>query len=77
MRRKITPRQQATVDTRVQGFDTAIQHLGEACHLRHFGHRQALVRQQFGRAPGGEQLDATGVQSLREFDDAGFVRDRK
>ena len=59
----------------VQGFDAAIQHLGETGHLGHLGHGQSVVGQQFGGAASGQQLDALGVQGLRQFEDAGFVGD--
>ena len=68
-------REQAAVHLRVQRLHAAVEHLGEARHLGHLGHRQALVGQQLGGAAGGQQLDAQRVQGLGEFDDAGLVGD--
>jgi hypothetical protein len=69
----IAPGQQAAVDLGMQGLDAAVQHFGKAGVVGDFSHRQAGVGQQLGRAAGGQQLDAQGVQRLREFEDAGFV----
>ena len=39
----------------------------------HLGHWQAGLKQQFGGAAGGQQLDAQRMQRLGKFEDAGFV----
>jgi hypothetical protein len=73
---RVAARQQATVHFGVQGFHTAVQHLGELGDFGHFGHGQALLGQQFGGAAGRDQAHAQSVQFFRQIDDAGFVRDR-
>ena len=60
----------------VQSFHTAVEHFGKACNFGHFGHRQALFSQELGGAARRDEAHAQGVQVTREFDDAGFVRDR-
>ena len=71
----IPARQQAAMHLGVQCFDAAVQHFGETRQLRHFRHRQARICEQFGCTAGRDQLDAECMQCLREFEDAGFVRD--
>ena len=73
----ITPRQQTTMDARVQGLDAAVQHLREAGHLRHFGDGQTRVGQQPRRATCRQERDVQSMQGLCKFDDAGFVRNRE
>ena len=63
------------MDFRVQGFHATIEHFWKAGVVGHLGDGQASVRQQFGRTAGRQQLDVESVQFLREFKDAGFVRD--
>ena len=65
--------QQAAMHLGVEGFDAAIQHLGEAGVVGHLGDRQAVVGQQFGGAARGQQLDAQRMQALGQFNNAGFV----
>ena len=67
--------QQASVHLGVQGLDAAVQHFRELGDFGDFGHGQALVGQQLGRAASRQQLHAHGVQGLRKFNDAGLVRD--
>ena len=58
----------------VQGLHAAIEHFRKACHVGHFGHRQSMLGQQLGRAAGGEQAYAQGVQRARQIEHTGFVR---
>ena len=67
------PPQQRTVDFRVQGFDAAIEHLGEAGVVRHLDHGHVVVAQDFGGAAGRKQTHAALVQRAGEFDNAGLV----
>ena len=75
VRRQIAPREQAAVDARVQRLHAAVEHLGKAGDLGHFGDGQAGLGEQLGGAAGGQQLDAGAVQFARELDDAGLVGD--
>ena len=61
------------MDFGVQGFHTAIEHFGEASDFGHFGHGQALVGQEFGRAASRDQAHAQSVELLRQLDNAGLV----
>ena len=36
----MAPRQDAAVDLRMEGLDTAVHHLGKAGHVGHVGHRK-------------------------------------
>ena len=49
--RHVAPREDAAVDLRVERLDAAVEHLGEARHLRYVHHRHARVSQELGRAP--------------------------
>ena len=69
-----TAGQDAGVDFGLQCFYPAVEHLGEAGVVRHFGHRYALAGEQFCGATGGQDFHAQPVQSLCEFEYAGFVR---
>ena len=73
----LTAGEQTAVHCGVQGFDAAVQHLGETREFGHFGHWQAVRGQQLGGATGGNQPDAQGVQGLREGQQASFVGDRE
>ena len=73
----VTAGQQTAVHRGVQGFDAAVQHLGETGEFGHFGHWQPVRGQQLGGAAGGNQPDAQCVQGLREGQQAGFVGDRE
>ena len=67
--------EQTAVHQRMQGFDAAVQHLGEPCELGHLGHGQPCVGQQPGCAASGNEIDAQCMQCLGQFEDAGFVGD--
>src|SRR5690606_1285270 len=69
--------QQAAVDLGMQRLDAAVQDLGRAGVLGHFGDVQAGLRQQLGGAAGGQEAHAALGQRLGEFDNTGFVGDRK
>ena len=58
---------------RVQGLDTAIEHLRETRVVGHFRDGNAVVGQQFGGAAGGQEVDAEGGQGAGEFENAGLV----
>ena len=61
------------MDFRVQRFDAAVEHFGEAGVIGHFDNRYAGVGQQFGGAAGGEDFHAEFIERLGEFDNACFV----
>ena len=72
---QVAPRQQAAVHLGVQGFNAAIQHLGETGELSHLGHGQTVVGQQFGGAARGDEFDTQRMQGLGKLKNAGFVGD--
>jgi len=74
MLRQIAPRQDARVYLGLQGLHASVQHLRKAGVIRHFGDRDAVFGEQPGGAAGGEDFYAELVQSLREFENAGFIR---
>ena len=61
------------MNLRVQGFYTAIHHLGKAGVVGDFGYRDAVFFQEPVSATGGEQLNAAFGQGTAEIDDAGFI----
>ncbi len=76
MLRQVAPRQDAGMDFRLQRFDAAVKHLRKAGVIGHFGdNRHTIVGEQFCGAAGGQDCDAQLLQSLREFQYAGFVGD--
>jgi hypothetical protein len=52
---------------------TAIQHFREAGVIGHFGHRHAIVSQQFGGAAGRQDMHAQCGQFLCKFQNTGLV----
>ena len=65
----------AAVDAWVERLDAAVQHLGEAGHVRHVAHVETRLAQRLRRPAGAEQLDAQLAQSAREIDEPRLVRD--
>ena len=62
---------------RVQGFDPAAEHFGEACHGRNIAHGQARLGQCAGRAAAGHQFPIHTGQCSAETKQAHFVVHRK
>ena len=60
---------------RVQSFDAAVHHLGEAGQVGHVAHGEPRLAQSPRRAARGDEVDAVRVERLREFDEACLVRD--
>ena len=58
VRGQVAPRQQAPVYLGVQSLDPTVEHLGESGVVGYLGHRKTGFAQQFGRATGGQELDA-------------------
>ncbi len=75
MLRQIAARQNAAMYFRVQGFNTPIQHFRKAGVIGHLGDLDAIVRQQFGGAAGGKDIDAHRGKRTCEIKHAGFVGD--
>ena len=67
--------QDAAVDPRVERLDPAVEHLGEAGHRGHVGHRQAGVAQRPRRAAGRDELEPAGDEAAAQVDQPGLVRD--
>ena len=63
------------VDLRMEGFDAAIHHLGEAGVVGDVADREASVGEVFAGAAGGEELDAGFNERLGEVEEAGLVAD--
>ena len=64
----------AAVHARVQGLDSAVEHLGKAGEVAHVLHRDLSVAQRTRGAARGENLDAELGQTLAEIQDAFLVR---
>ena len=73
VRRKVTARQQAAVDLRVQRLDPAIQHFREAGMVRNLGDGNAVLGEQLGRAASGEDADVVSGEAPGQFNEAGLV----
>ena len=57
----------------MQGFDPPVHDLRKACVLGNFLDRHAIIRQQFGRAAGGENFNTRCRQCLAQLQNTGFV----
>ena len=68
-----TPPQESSVDLRMQGLHPPIHDLGKPGMLRYLLDRDAGIREQAGRAAGGEYLYPSGGQPFRELDDTALV----
>ena len=69
-----TPAEYAAMHLWVQGLDSSRHHFRKAGVIGDLGYRYALLGDQFGGAAGGQQFDIVSPQGLRQFDNAGFVR---
>ena len=72
---QVAAAEDAAVDLRDQGFDTAVEDFGEAGVVGDLFHRDTGLAQGFGGAAGGEDFDAVGSEGAGEVDEAGFVGD--
>ena len=64
-------------DQRVNRFDTAIQHFGEARNFRNITNRNTLFPEQGGRASRRDKFDSELVQTLGKSGDTGLISDTK
>ena len=69
-------REEAAVDPRVEGLDTAVEHLGAAGHRGDVGHGQTGITERPRGAARRDQLEPAGDEATGEVDEAGLVRDR-
>ena len=63
----------AAMNFRVQGFDPAIHHLGEAGVIGDFRHGNPLIAQQPAGSACGENFNTSLSQRAGERHDAGFI----
>ena len=75
--RKIAAEEQPAMDHRVQRFDPAVEHFRKTGMLGDILHLQARLAQGRGRPAGREHFHPGGSQPPGEFDQTGFVGDRK
>ncbi len=73
MLREITARQDAAMYFRMQGLDTAVEHFRETGVIRHFGHLDAIVSQQFSGAARRQDIHAQRRQFFCEIKYPGFI----
>ena len=69
--------EQATVDSRVQGFDSSAKDFGRFGVIGYFCDIDIVFTQYFGCAAGGEQGPAEGDKSLGEIEKTCFVVNRE
>jgi hypothetical protein len=68
-----TPREDATVDERVQRLDAAVHHLGKLRDVGHVGDGEACLGQCLRGAAGRDQLESAGLEAGGQVDQSGFV----
>ena len=65
----------SAVDLGVEGFDAAVEHLGEAGEVGDVADGEAGFAEGFGGAAGGDEFDVVGGEGAGEVDEACFVGD--
>jgi hypothetical protein len=67
------PPENAAVHLWMQGFDATRHHFRKSGVIGNFGDRDARIGDQLRGAASRQQFDAIVVESLSQFDDAGFI----
>ena len=69
----IAPRQQRSVNRRVQRLDPSVQHFGKMRYVADVPHADACRAQRFGCAPGGNEVPPEGDQAFGEVNETSLV----
>ena len=72
--RAIAPRQDASVQRRMERLDPPVHHLGKTGQRGHAGDGESRLRQRPRGAAGRDQFETARREAARHIDDAGLVR---